>query len=122
MYNNYYNQEKQTVLNRLLGAWQAVPEPLKATTVILGFLGCLTVGKRFIKRLKKNKESSNRSEPSIEPLETVSEQFESTVKEPLDNDIDDISDEEIERELTRRVMSTLGKRSGESRRRKRDRH
>lgn len=116
MYNNYYNnQPKETVLNRLLGAWQAVPEPLKATTVILGFLGCLTVGKRFIKRLKKNKESSNRSEPSIEPLETVSEQFESTVKEPLDN----ISDEEIERELTRRVMSNLGKRSGEARRRKR---
>tara|TARA_R110000868_G_scaffold104453_4_gene287606 strand:- start:11432 stop:11890 length:459 start_codon:yes stop_codon:yes gene_type:complete len=64
-------------------------------------------------------------EPYVNSLQAVDEPFEATVNEPLNAessvteiDVPSFSDEEIQAAMRRKVMSDMGKRSGEARRRK----
>lgn len=115
MYENTHNQYKSELLNRWLGAWQALPQPFKVIYGMLGSALVLALIKGVKARVQSYRQSSNCSKPLNRGQIPPYEPFSTTVPEPLN---DEVTDEEIQQELIRMTMSELGKRSGKARRRK----
>ena len=119
MYENMHNQHKNQPLNRLLEAWQTLPQPLRLLFGMLGGVMLLTLIKQFLHKLVNKAKAINGSRTVENADLTVqiapSEPFTPTVDEKFS---DDVTEDEIQQELIRMTMSELGKRSGKARRRK----